>query len=208
MGAGSEAATPKTPGYHSPADLDLLRKDKSLQIYEGPGMTAVEHRIHSDFSLYVWKVVESWFEDGTSIEVEGSQGVLFSIEESGPYWGYHDGEDSLDIFAVDSSGVAFSQGDEVKNFSQINYEYVAILVTKKAMTSYDCSFNIARLRDKEAVALAHAEYRGAKNENDYQIILEITKFLSENGTDLAMDRCKQNPKYLKDAARSYSEGDQ
>jgi len=71
------------------------------------------------------------------------------------------------------------------------------------MAAYDCTFNAVRFRDRHAVALARRPFSKSQVDEDHLIYREVTKFLSLNGVDIAADHCRENPVYLRDAAKAF-----
>lgn len=189
-------------GYYAPASFDILKRDKSIQIYESYMYTLIEHRVSSNFPDYIWKVQEGRFEDSSSTSVIGPEGAIFDMAEGGAYWGYHNGKANFSFFVLDGSVLRLGLEYQVQNFSQIDYLYQALVVNAGSMKSYDCVFKASRFQDARSIRMANQKIDyDAANEH---IFIGISKFLSWNGVDLVMDHCKENLQYLGDMARDYN----
>lgn len=128
---------------------------------------------------------------------------MFHANHVGPYIGYYSNTASSTVFIVETDAIDFADESTLKSYSQAKYEFIAFRTTEQKMMAYDCSFDVNRFRAPEAIKLARSRYPGPADVKRYQIILEISKFLSEEGVDLEINNCKENPEYLQDGAKSF-----
>lgn len=191
-----------TRSYSSAEDNSSSSKNRASQIFQSHDDTVIETRIYSSYSLLVWKGIESIDEgDVRSFSVEGDGGVLFSVHESGAYWGYYSDPQRLNIFSLNDSEISVSVRETLKE----DYEYRALLVQNGRIKAYDCKLDLTPFSGETSMTINGSSYKLSTTDLNRKIMVEVSKYLSKNGVDIVRDHCVKNTNYIRESAMRFNE---
>lgn len=170
--------------YYSPVDYELGRKYPFVTISDQGDHHSISYRPHCSGKNCISEIIESRWEDGSVFYVIADGRPIFQLPEAGPYWGYRRDKD-ISVFFVDDATISSTR--EMNRYGDLPYNYELITTNRNGSKQYSCSFNTSRLEESAAKELSGRTVDGMRPN---PLMLPISKFLAERGTDLKADNCR------------------
>lgn len=204
LAASAIGAEPSEIRSYSTSANGNSQEIRTAQRFSSDIATFIETRIYSNYSFIVWRVSESVDEGNVrSFGVDGSRGLLFSVDDPGEYWGYYSDPLRLNIFVLkdDFESLKFEQ------YPKSDFPFKALMVQDGKIRAYECSFDIMPFKKNGYIEINNSKYRWYLGISNEKILAEVPIFLSKSGVDLVRDRCEKKSVYLSEAALRYNEDD-
>ena len=189
--AASAARTemPETRSYSTSANRNS-QEIRTAQQFSSDIATFTETRIYSNYSFIVWRVSESVDEGNVrSFSVDGSRGLLFSVDDPGEYWGYYSDPKRLNIFVLEDD----LESLKFEKYPKSDFPFKALLVQDGKIKAYECSFDIMSFKKNGYIEINNSKYRWYLGVSNEKLLAEVPVFLSKSGVDMVRDRCEKNP---------------